>query len=223
MNDGTQRWRLGPLHHPVRGLMDLTAAAVAVAGGVVLVTEAHDAGSRLAIGVYALCLVFLFVVSGLYHSIPWPARYKRGMQLLDHSMIFLLIAGTCTPVAALLLDGAQRSVALVALWTVTSVGVALRWVQRGGGNVVTIVFVTALGWVAGLILAPAVHRLGGGGVVLAVAGGVLYTVGMLMLVTRRPRLWPRVFSYHEAFHVLVIAAALCHWSMLQWHVLPAAV
>jgi hemolysin III len=216
--DGSLRWRLGPLHHPVRGLMDAGAAVLAVVGAVVLALRSSGSGERLALAVYGASLVGLFVVSALYHSIPWTAPRKRLFQRLDHSMISLLVAGTCTAVAGLTLDGWVRPAVLVPLWLATFAGLLLRWSPHSA-NGTCIALQATTGWVTGLALVLAADRLGRDGIILAAVGGALYTIGMILLLTRRPRLWPRVFSYHEVFHVLVIGAATCHWLLVSGRLL----
>jgi hemolysin III len=134
------------------------------------------------------------------------------MQRTDHSMIFVLIAASYTPVTVLTTDGSTTAAVLAMAWGITITGVAQQVFFPVERNTFGITLMTTLGWI-GLILLPWVATTAGwGSVVLLLAGGVLYTGGMVMLVTGRPRLWPRVFSYHEAFHVLVVAASALHFT-----------
>ncbi|MBA2336342.1 MAG: hemolysin III family protein [Acidimicrobiia bacterium] len=206
-----QRVTLGRMHNPVRGLLDAAAAVLAVVGGFFLFVEASSAATRTAVIVFALGLVALYTTSSLYHSVPWSEPWKRRMQRTDHSMIFVLIAASYTPVAVLTTSGWTRVVLLVMAWGITAVGVGQQVFFPIERNAFGITLMTTLGWI-GLIMMPSVSRTAGGSaMILLLAGGVLYTTGMVMLVTQRPRLWPRVFSYHEAFHVLVVAASALHF------------
>lgn len=222
LSDGLHRWRLWAMHHPVRGLMDATAAIVAVVGAVWLVNRSAGPWPRqLAIGVYAASLVGVFTVSALYHSVPWRDAAKRRMQKLDHTMIFFLVAGTYTPIALIVLDGWIRTATLMAVWGIALVGAAQKWILHQMGLWLSITLQTVQGWLALLVLIPLLRRLPPEAVGLIVLGGVLYTVGLVTLVSRRPFLWPRYFSYHEVMHVFVIAAAACHFAMIARYVAPA--
>ncbi len=207
-----ERVTLGRMLNPVRGLIDATAAIVALIGGVVLLVRAPSPGTKIAVVIFALGMIGLYTTSSLYHSIPWSERWKRRMQRTDHSMIFVLIAASYTPVTVLTTDGWTTVAVLAIAWGITLAGVAQQVFFPVERNTLGITLMTTLGWI-GLILLPWVATTAGwDSVVLLVAGGVLYTVGMVMLVTGRPRLWPRVFSYHEAFHVLVVAASTLHFA-----------
>lgn len=222
LSDGLRRWRLRAMHHPVRGLMDATAAVAAVFGAIWLVSRATGPWPRqLAVGVYAVSLVGVFTVSALYHSVPWRDAAKQRMQKLDHTMIFFLVAGTYSPIALFLLDGWVRAAMLVAVWGIAVVGAAQKWILHQVGLWLSITLQTMQGWLAVLLLVPLLQRLPVAAVGLVVLGGILYTIGMVTLVTRRPFLWPRYFSYHEVMHVFVIAAAACHFAMIARYVAPA--
>jgi hemolysin III len=135
------------------------------------------------------------------------------MQRIDHAMIYVLIAGTYTPIAAIVLDGWLRIAALGMVWGITAIGVAqkLYWPWLGHGY--SVALQVAQGWLAVLLLAPLSERLGWPAVGLLVLGGLFYTLGMIAFTTQRPRLWPRVFSYHEIFHILVVGGSATHFAM----------
>ena len=135
------------------------------------------------------------------------------MQRIDHAMIYVLIAGSYTPIAAIVLDGWLRWIALGTVWGITAVGTAqkLYWPQLGHGY--SVALQVAQGWLAVLLLVPLYERLGWPAVGLLVLGGFFYTLGMVAFATQRPRLWPHVFSYHEIFHVLVVGGSASHYAM----------
>lgn len=218
---GHDRVRLGRMLNPVRGFIDATGAVLALAGGVVLyVAGAGDLPRQLSLVVFALAMVSLYTVSCLYHSIPWQATWKLRMQRLDHSMIYVLIAGSYTPIAVIVLDGWVRTATLAVVWGITLVGVLQKFVLPRVPTAFTVSLTTTQGWLALFLLVPLVKALPTQAIVLCVAGGVLYTVGMVFLVTGHPRLWPRVFSHHEAMHVLVIGGSACHFLMTLRYLVP---
>jgi hemolysin III len=144
------------------------------------------------------------------------------MQRLDHSMIFVLIAATYTPVAVVILDGWWRWLALAMAWGIALVGIIDRMLASMERHVFSFSLMVILGWLSIPIMFPLASRAGTAAVVLMGIGGLLYTVGMVFKVTRWPRLWPRVFSAHELFHVLVVAASAVHWTATYRYILVAA-
>jgi hemolysin III len=196
----------------LRGVSHELAAGVALAGLVALVWIAPGPRARTAALVYGMSLVALFSVSALYHRPVWGARALLWMRRLDHSAIFLLIAGTFTPLC-LLLGDARAHTMLAVVWAGAGVGIlrALLW-PKAPRALATALYLL-LGWAA-VPLVPAMYReLGLGPLALLAAGGLLYSVGAVIYATRRPDPFPRVFGYHEIFHALVIAAAGLHYAV----------
>jgi hemolysin III len=196
-----------------------------MAAGAALVTATvTTSGSPLAVvsvAVYAGTVLGLFGISALYHRVAWRSEVTRSwMRRLDHSMIFVFIAGTYTPVAVLSLDGVLPVVVLAIVWGGALAGVALKlvWITAPKGLVASVYVL--LGWV-GLALLPEVLRSAGVlPALLFVAGGVLYTAGAVVYVRRRPDPRPAVFGFHEIFHAFVIAAALAHFIAIAVFVVP---
>ena len=207
-----ERITWGRMQNPIRGVLHGAAALAAVAGLVVLVDQAAGrAAQRVSVIVFGVALVAMFTVSALYHSMPWTERWKARMQRLDHSLIFAVVAGTFTPVAVAALDGMARVAALGLVWGIAVVGVVLKLVLRDPRTWLSITLQMAMGWSALVWLPWILARLGWGAVLLILAGGACYTLGTIFFTTRRPRLLPRIFSYHEVFHVLVVAGSSLHW------------
>jgi hemolysin III len=177
---------------------------------------------RTALLAFGLSLVGLYTVSSLYHSVPWSPSWKQRLQRLDHAMIFVLIAGTFTPVAAIVLEGVPRALALAAVWGIAALGSAQKIFWPRLGHAFSVSLQVLQGWLALPLLVPLSERLSVAPLALLVAGGLLYTVGMIAYATQRPRLWPRVFSYHEVFHVLVVAGSASHWVMTFAYIAPYA-
>jgi hemolysin III len=216
-----ERVRLGKMTHPVRGFLHgIAAVAFLVVGLGVVVGSPSGMLRRWSLLVFCLSLVALFTTSSLYHSIPWRDDWKLRMQRLDHTMIYVLVAGTFTPIAAIVLTGWIRWATLGIQWAIVAVGAIHKARSRAGRHRLSVVLATTQGWLALFLLWPLGQRLPWTAIVAILVGGVLYTLGMVFLVTGRPRLWPRVFSYHEAFHVLVVAAASIHFVAIARWVAP---
>ena len=209
------RMRLGKMTNPVRGFLNGSAAALSILGALLLVLLTPGAaGRRLSLFVFGMSLVAMFTTSSLYHSVPWRDIWKGRMQKLDHTMIYVLVAGTMTPIAVIVLDGWLRGLTLGIQWGIVVLGAAHKTFSRKPKHWTSVAMATTQGWLALFVLWPLAQRLPWTALLLIALGGVLYTVGMVFLVTGRPRLWPRVFSYHEAFHVLVVAAAALHFAAI---------
>ena len=197
-----------------RGWIHLYSAGLAAAAGVVLVVLAFASGGAragLSCLVYAVASVGLFTVSATYHRHVWTSpRARVWMKRADHSMIFVFIAGTYTPIAVLALPPGTRNVVLLVVWLGAIAGVVLKMVFPNAPRWLGVPVYLALGWVAVFVMPQLVHNAGVAVVVLIAAGGLLYTVGALCYALRRPNPWPLVFGYHEFFHAAVSLAALCH-------------
>lgn len=216
------RVTLGRMENPVRGILHGSAAVASVVGTVVLILSGSGILSRIALASFGVALVFLFTVSALYHSIPWQERAKGLMQRLDHSAIFLLIAGSYTAVAGIALDGWGKWVTLAVIWTIGIWGVTHNAFFPRESQRFSIILLLVMGWL-GILAAPALARsIGALAFSLIVLGGLFYTVGTIAMTTGRPRLWPHVFSSHEVFHVLVVAAAAVHFVVAVRYVAPLA-
>jgi hemolysin III len=192
----------------LRGYSHAVTAPLALLATVVLaVMAAGDTARQVTVLIYGATMVLLFSGSALYHVGNWSQRTRDWLQRLDHSNIFLLIAGTYTPIAFAVLAGWERVAVLGAVWGLSLVGVTI---AVGGVRLPRPLFVglyLLIGWVALLAIPAIFARVGLEGAMLLLAGGVLYSVGAVCYALKRPRLWQRVFSYHEVFHLFVIAAS----------------
>ena len=214
MDRDTARMTLGRMQNPVRGLLHGVAAVASVVGAVFLwIRGSGDLSRDASLLIFGLSLVALYTVSSLYHSVPWRSIWKHRMQRLDHSMIYVLVAGTYTPVAYIALDGWLRVAALGTVWAIALVGAVQKAFVPKLGNGFSVTLQTLQGWLALLLLMPLSERLPLQALLLGALGGVLYTAGMVLFVTKRPRLWPRIFSYHEVFHIFVVAGSALHYAM----------
>lgn len=214
------RITLGRMQNPVRGFLHGSAALTAVVGTVFLIVAASSPSGRVAMAVYGLGLVALYTTSSLYHSIPWRENWRKRMQRLDHAMIFVLIAATFTPMGAIALEGWVRAVSLGVTWSIAVVGVSHHLFIRNQRFHLSIGLMVTMGWLSVPLMFPLADSAGIALVGLLAAGGIVYTIGMVIVVTQRPRLWPRVFSSHELFHVLVVTASVLHFAAILRYVAP---
>jgi hemolysin III len=205
----------------LRGVSHQWAFFVSMVLGAVLVLGAPAGSARVAAAIYAFSVAGLFGASALYHRINWTSlSARRWMRRLDHSMIFVLIAGTYTPFAVLVLDGTLATVILVVVWTGAATGIVLKLCWIDAPKWLIALTYVLLGWVAVAAFPDMVDKLGVTPTAMVAAGGVLYTLGAVVYALRRPDPVPQVFGYHEVFHALVIAAAALQYAVIAFFVLP---
>ncbi|HEY9472599.1 MAG TPA: hemolysin III family protein [Mycobacteriales bacterium] len=183
-----------------------------VAGGTLVAVVAPTVGAHAAVptAVYAVTVSLLFGTSALYHRVTWQPRSRAIMKRLDHSMIFVFIAGTYTPFSVLALPHNTGTVVLAVVWGGAFAGTALKMARPGGSRWVSVPIYLALGWVAVFVL-PALLHVGVAILLLILAGGAIYTAGAVVYALRRPDPVPTVFGYHEVFHLCTVVAASCHY------------
>ena len=188
----------------------------------IMIVAAPRVGPRFVMALYVGAIAALFGVSALYHRVQWGPVAHRRMRRLDHSMIFVAIAATYTPLAAWTLSSGVSRVVLPVVWIGALLGIVLRNAWPHAPKPMTAAPYVALGWVAAFVTADLWHSLGPAGFTLVVTGGALYTLGALAYALRRPDPWPRVFGYHEIFHLFVVAGAALHYVSVAFVALPRA-
>jgi hemolysin III len=197
----------------LRGVIHELAFSAAVSAGVLLVATARSGEAKLGCGVYAASLAGLLGISALYHRPMWSEGVRSWLRRIDHAAIFVLIAGTCTPLALVLPSPEARRMLAVA-WTGAMLGIVRAFFLPRARRWVVALLALALGWAAAAYL-PQIHAIAGHTVsVLLALGGGLYSLGAVAYGLRRPDPWPRVFGYHEVFHALVVLAAGCHFAAI---------
>jgi hemolysin III len=211
---------LAPEKPRLRGVIHQWSFFVALVAGVALVVLAPAGRATIAASVYAFALAGLLGTSALYHRITWRPAVRAWMRRIDHSMIFVLIAGTYTPFAVLLLSGSTQVVVLVGVWAGAAAGVvfALVWVRAPKWLSATAY--VCLGWFAMVASPQIAERAGVAALVLIFGGGLFYTAGAVVYAAGRPDPRPAVFGYHEVFHVLVVLAAVVHFVAVAAFALP---
>jgi hemolysin III len=199
-----------------RGRLHQVAFLASVPAGIALVWAASSGRARLAALVYVLSLAAMYGTSAALHRRYWSPRAWMRMDRLDRAMIYVLIAGSYTPVVLLAVRPGWRVAFLALVWTVAAVGIVLV-LLRTENQVVGLcrmLLYLGLGWTSVLILPELARTLGLAKVALGVVGGMFYTLGVVVLIRRRPDPNPRVFGYHEVWHAFTVAAGVCHFAMI---------
>jgi hemolysin III len=204
----------------LRGLFHQYAFFAALAAGITLVALAEGARARIACAIYAAALAAMFGASALYHRAPWRSpRARAWARRIDHSTIFLFIAGSYTPFALLAFQGVVPAIVLASVWIGAALGTALnvgwidapRWLHAAGYLLV--------GWVGVIALPQLFTELDVATAVLVIVGGVLYSLGAVVHATQWPDPFPATFGFHEIFHILVLAAAVSQFVAVSFVVL----
>jgi len=209
-----------PVKPKLRGVFHEYAFFISLGCGVGLILAASDGRARVAASIYAVAVSALLGTSALYHRVTWRPAARRWMKRLDHSMIFVLIAGTYTPVALLALHGSLAKTILIVVWAGALGGVVFKLVWIDAPKWLFAGVYVALGLVTAAIFGELPARIGWLGVAGLALGGLLYVVGAVIYASGRPDPAPRVFGYHEVFHTLVIVAAALHYAVIAFAVLP---
>lgn len=198
----------------LRGVSHQIAAFASVPAAAALVFGARGTTGTIAAGVYGASLVLLFSVSAVYHRMYWPLSIRRTIGRIDHAAIFLLIAGTYTPFCLLLGPGTGHAL-LAVVWVGAAAGIVIVVWLTGTPKPVRAGLYVLLGWFI-IPVVPAIRAaVGDGGLALIFAGGFFYTVGAIIYAVRRPDPSPEIFGFHEIFHLLVVAAAICHFLVVE--------
>lgn len=224
--DATPRSRDGSIHvtdERVNTISHLVAACFAVLGAALLISQAAVQGDPwkiVGLGIYGLSLVSLFVFSTLHHGLDRGPRFNEVLRTFDYISVFLLIAGTITPLVLVLFRTVFGWTVFGVVWAIAALGITLRSVFPDLPKYVTNTFFITLGWLP-VVLVLGDMSLPLGALALLAAGGLVYSAGFAVFVLERPNPWPGVFGFHELWHLLVALAALLHYLLMYWHVLPA--
>jgi hemolysin III len=211
---GAQLPSLVRLKPRMRGWLHAYAAVISLASGAALViaaTALRGLSAGVSTSLYALTVTLLFSVSATYHRIAWGPRGSAVMRRLDHSMIFVFIAGTYTALAVNALPRGDATAVLVVVWCGAAAGVALKLAWPHAPAWVGVPCYVGLGWVAAFVFPQLLHTAGVAAFVLLVIGGVAYTVGGVVYGLKRPDPFPATFGYHEVFHAATIVGALSQY------------
>jgi hemolysin III len=203
----------------LRGTLHQGAFMVALVVGAVLIVNADGGRPRIAATVFAASVVTMLGASALYHRITWSPRLRPWMRRVDHAGIYLLIAGTYTPVGLLSLHGTLQHITLAIIWAGAAVAILLKFVWVSAPKWLAAATGIVLGW-AGVASLPQVADTAGlTAVILLAAGGIAYTAGAIVYALKRPDPVPHVFGYHELFHALTLVAVACQYVAIAFYVI----
>ena len=204
-----------PTRPLLRGWFHLVAFAVSLPAGALVVDSAGSTRARVAALVYAITVSVLFGVSSSYHLRVWTAEGRRRMRRVDHGAIYVMIAGCYTPICVLALHGPARQGLLVAVWVGAAIGIGFAITGLAEKPVFGLACYIGLGWIVVVALPELTRQLRPANFVLLIIGGLAYTVGAVVLGTNRPNPYPRIFGYHEVWHLLVVVACACHYVAIR--------
>lgn len=208
------------LREPVAGLSHLIAALAAIAGCIFLWRRARGDLARLvSVMVFGASMILLYAASATYHLVDVP-DLQLHLRKIDHAAVFVLIAGTFTPIGVNLLDGLSRIATLVGIWLVGAGGVALKLLFFEMPNALSTGLYLAMGWLGILLYARLRRRLSHGALAWIIAGGVFYSTGAILDLREWPMIAPGVFESHELFHLLVMGGTAAHFAFVARHVIP---
>jgi len=198
----------------ISGYTHLGGLLVGCAGAVALLIRVRSSDVFVPTIAYVITLLLLYAASSAYHLIPGSARVTERLRKLDHSAIFLFIAGTCTPVFWRAFQGSTRQWMLVTLWVLAALGILMRIAWMGAPRVLYTVTYVAMGWLVLVKGTTAFRALPGLALALVVAGGITYTLGAIVYATKRPNPIPRIFGFHEIWHLFVLGGSTLHYAAI---------
>ena len=207
----------------LRGRFHEAAFFYSLGASTLLVANAQGFKASMAALIYAICLAGLFGISSLYHRITWKEKSYALLRRLDHAMIFIFIAGTVTPICLLGLPEATSKMLLMLFWGAATLGVLKELFWLKGPKWVSTFLYVGMGWLAGPYVNEFIAALGLGSTILIIAGGVIYTAGAIIYAVKWPDPYPRVFGYHEIFHLLVMVASVFHFMVIYRLINPVIV
>ena len=208
---------------PISGLTHVASALAALAGALVLWwLSPRDLATRLGMAVYGLSLVLMFAASSVYHLVKTSASREQWLRRLDHTAIFLFIAGTYTPPCLVVFTGAWRPALLISVWLLAAVGILFKLFFIKAPRWVSVGIYLFMGWLGAIGVAQLLKVLPVAAVVWLLAGGLLYTGGAVIYGFKRPNFFPGVFGFHEIWHLFVSAASAAHFVFIAGYVLPFA-
>jgi hemolysin III len=203
-----------PTRPRLRGWLHKVAFFASIPAGIALVSLARGAAAEVSAAIFATGITSLYGVSALYHRRRWSPRSERVMKYLDHSMIFVLIAASYTPLAVLALQPPMGITLLVLAWVGAVAGIVVTIARLDRWRGLGLAMYLGLGWLAIIAAPQLVTSLSRPELVLLVTGGVFYTGGAVVLACNRPNPWPATFGYHEVWHAFVVGAGACHYALV---------
>lgn len=215
---------LTKFREPVSGLTHLFGALISIIGMIFMIIYERrmpnaNPLSYTAIVIFGVSLILLYSASTTYHLVKSTERVIKNLRKLDHAAIYILIAGTYTPICLMVLQGTLKWVMLIVIWSLALLGVVLKLIWLDAPRWLSTLFYVLLGWIAIFIISPISKAMKTGGLVLLISGGILYTIGALIYATKWPKISCKFFGFHEIFHIFVLGGSLCHYFMVLLYIL----
>jgi hemolysin III len=215
---------LAKLREPVNGLTHFFAALVSALGLILLIALGwHSLIKEISLSVYGLSLILLFAASATYHMVKANPAIIAVLRKLDHSAIFLLIAGTYTPFCVLMFTGFWKWGLLGIIWLLAFIGIAVKMITVNAPRWLHASIYIAMGWLCMAAIGEMVRVLPQGAIIWLIIGGVVYTLGAIIYITKTLDFWPGKFGFHEVWHIFVILGALAHFIAIAAYIAPHAV
>lgn len=199
----------------LRGHFHQAMFFITLGAGIPLILKCDTAKEYLSISVYISCALLMFGISTLYHRVTWPPEKRQIWRKLDHAGIYLMIAGTFTPIAALALPETSSVTLLITIWAVAAFGIIQSLFFVNLPKFVNALFYLVMGYLILPYLSELTKGIGSGSTLALISGGILYTIGAVCYALKRPVLSPGVFSYHEVFHIFVNLGAAFHFGVIN--------
>lgn len=210
------------LRDPVSGLMHLAAAAAAALGLALLVYLGRDSVSKqTTLVIYGLSVIAMFAASATYHLVNASPATLQFLRKLDHSAIYLIIAGTYTPICLYFFTGFWQWGMVALIWLFALVGILVKLVFLHAPRWLTVVIYLVMGWLGLVAIPEMVNVMPPGAIAWLLAGGIFFTLGALVYALKKPDWYPNVFGFHELWHIFVILGVLCHFILIAAYIAPA--
>ena len=213
---------INKLREPVNGLTHFFAAIVAAIGLIVLIVIGWNSlAKEVSLSIYGTTLILLFAASATYHMVKAGPRILEKLRKLDHSAIYLLIAGSYTPICAIMFTGFWKWGMLAIIWSLAIIGIVVKMFIIKAPRWLTAGVYIVMGWLALAAIGEMLRVLPVGAMVWLLIGGVTYTLGAVVYITKKLDFFPGKFGFHEVWHIFVILAALAHFIAIAVYIAPA--
>jgi hemolysin III len=202
------------LKDPFSAMSHLLGIVLSVIGTVVLLQQSHDLTDQIGVGIFGASLICLYAASTIYHALDISDKVNLILRKIDHAMIYVLIAGTYTPMCLIALKGAWGTALLITIWIIAAAGIALTLLWFDAPRWLMTTIYVLMGWLCVIATIPLKQSVGMAGLAWLLAGGLLYTIGAVIYATKRPNITFGMVGFHEIFHVFVLGGSLCHYLMM---------
>jgi len=207
------------LKDPFSAISHLLGVALSVIGTIILLQQRSQPLDRLGMAIFGASLICLYAASTIYHALDVSEEFNLILRKVDHAMIYVLIAGTYTPMCMIALKGTWGTALLITIWVIAAAGIALTLLWFDAPRWLTTTIYVLMGWLAVTATIPLKQTVGMTGLAWLLAGGILYTIGAVIYATKRPNITFGMVGFHEIFHVFVLGGSLCHY-LLMLNYLP---